>query len=502
MAPRDISGEHASTDPAALRARFLRSFPAISLAIFLSAVDQTIVATALPAIAAELGGVERVSWVVVAYLIAATCAAPVFGQLGDAFGRRRLLFVSVGVFLVGCVVCATAGSLPMLVAGRVVQGVGGGALLTMAQALIGEAVPPRERGRFQAYIAGTFAAAHSFGPVIGGLLTEQAGWRAIFLVTPPFALLCAVLALRLPRVAPARAGVPLRFDWLGLLLFVAFVGPTLFALDQARRVEAAALPWLAGLLALAAAVLWMLLRVERRVPDPILPLGLLSEPSVWRTNLMSALIGGALVGTIAFLPIYLQAVRGLSPAEVGLILLPLSAGGAVGAVFSGQMVARTGRGMVWPSFGVTIAAGLLVFMAFAAERLSLSLLPWLLGLIAVGFGTSYPVVQTTVQVAAGAEQLGAASASVAFSRNLGAATGTALLGAILFGVLALADGDVVALLPRLAAEGPALLNGLAPAQAALLRAELAEAFRVLFLGAAALAAMAAVLAMRVPLRRF
>jgi len=489
-------------EAAALRARFMRGFPAISLAIFLSAVDQTITATALPAIAADLGALERVSWIVVAYLVAATGAAPVFGQLGDVFGRLKLLYVGLGLFAAGAIGCALAPDLGTLVAARMLQGVGGGALYTLGQALIGEAVPPRERGRFQAYIAGTFAAASAFGPVAGGFITEWFGWRAVFYALLPLGVACVALSVRLPRVAPTRRERGLRFDWAGLALFIVMIGAALVALDRLRRMDFSALPLAALLLAVAGLAAWLLVRVERAARDPLLPLGMLGDPTIWRSLLLSALVGGAIVGTIAFLPLYLQAVRALSAGEAGLVLVPLSIGAALGAVFAGRMVARTGRGMVWPGFGLLAAALLMAAVALALGAFSPLVLSLLLGLVATGAGTSYPVVQTTVQAAAGRERLGAAAASVAFSRSLGAAAGAALMGAVLFGSLALGSGAAAEGLARLASEGPGALGALAPEAAVAIRDGLADAFRAMFLVAAALMLAASFLAWRVPMRRF
>ncbi|MBR0666295.1 MFS transporter [Roseomonas hellenica] len=493
-------GDDTSPDTAEARHRaFLRGFPAIALAIFVAAVDQTAAATALPAIAAEFAAVEQVSWVMVAYLVAGTCAAPAFGQLGDAFGRRRLLFVALGITFAGCLINAMAPSLAVLIGGRILQGIGGGALLTIAVSLIGEALPPRERGRFQGHIASIYASAATFGPVVGGFLTQHFGWRMIFLVLPPLALLAMALATRLPRQPPARQ-TRLRFDWLGLGLFLLVVAPALVALDQARRMDAATLPLAGALGLLAVAALVVLIAWEKRAPDPLLPIGLLTEPSIWRTNLLGACVFGALVGSIAFMPIFLQAVRGLSPATSGLVLLPLSVCGAVGAMFAGRMMLKTGRSMVWPGFGLTWAAAMLAAIALVAHVAPIWLLPVMLGATAVGFGTSFPVAQTTVQVAAGAARLGAAAASVQLSRNLGAATGTALLGAVLFGGLALAGGEVATLFSRVVA-APGLVATLPAEDAAGLKAALSAAFRAMFLTAAGFCAVAAVLSTRVPLRR-
>ncbi len=375
---------------AALRDRFMRAFPAVALVIFLAAIDQTIVATALPAIAAEMGGIEQASWIIVAYLVAATCAAPVFGQLGDAFGRRRLLFVALAVFFAGCAGCVLAPDLPTLVAARIVQGFGGGALLTLAQALIGEAVPPRERGRYQARIAGSYAFASAFGPVVGGYLTQEFGWRSIFVMLLPLAVLCAVLARRLPLVAAARGGAALRFDWAGLALFVVAVAAALVALDRARRLDPALLPAAALLAGVAVGAGLLLLRVERAARDPLLPLAMFAEASIWRAYAVSACVVGAQVGMISFLPVWLQTVRGFEPGPSGLMLLAMSVGGASGAFFAGRMVARTGFAMRWPALFLPAASLIWAVLALTADTLPMAAFVPLVALAAFGAGTSFP----------------------------------------------------------------------------------------------------------------
>jgi MFS family permease len=469
--------------------------------MFVGAMDQTMVATALPAIAGELGEVERVSWIIVAYLIAATIAAPVYGRLGDVFGRQRMLLVALGVHAAGALTCSLAPSLAALVGARVLQGFGGGGLIALAVALIGEQLPPRERGRFQAWIAACFIAASGFGPVAGGLLTQGFGWRAVFLAAPPLGLLAAWLAAT--RLAAERPEAPqgFRFDWAGTLLFGLFVAAALLALDRLQRLSLAALPGLAALAGLALLALWLLVRAERRAPDPLLPLGLLGDPVIWRTTGVAALVGGALVGLITFLPVYLQVVRGLAPGAVGLTLLPMTVSGGFGAMFAGRMMTRTGQAMLWPSIGLPVAALALAVVALGAGTMPVGVLPWLLGVAAVGFGTSFPVVQTVVQVAAGRRRLGIAAASVQFSRSLGAAAGTAALGTLLFAMLAASGGEAAGLFRRLLGEGAAAVAALDPAALAALRADLAGAFQAAFGLAAAMAAAAAVLCWRVPLRR-
>ena len=216
---------------------FLTVFPSIMLPMFLAAVDQTIVATALPAIAGSLGDVERVSWVVVSYLVANTIAAPVYGRLGDALGRKRMMFVALAVFIGASVLCALAGSILMLTAARLLQGAGGGGLMTLSQALIAEAVPPRQRGKYQGYLSGMYASAATFGPVAGGYLTEHFGWHSVFLVNVPLGVLAAVLVMRLP-VHPSRGG-RLQFDVLGTVFFAGFIAPLLLAMERAQHLDLA-----------------------------------------------------------------------------------------------------------------------------------------------------------------------------------------------------------------------------------------------------------------------
>ncbi len=237
LRPAGCPGRPPNPPPAAL---FFTVFPSIMLPMFLAAIDQTIVATALPAIAGSLGDVERVSWVVVSYLVATTIAAPVYGRLGDVLGRRRLLFVALALFIAASLACALAPSILLLTAARVLQGLGGGGLMTTSQALVGEVVPPRERGRYQGYLASIFVASSTFGPVAGGWLTQQFGWQSVFLVNLPLGRRRGLLALRLPR--RAGSGGRLQFDTLGVVLFAAFITPMLLALERLQRFDPASLP--------------------------------------------------------------------------------------------------------------------------------------------------------------------------------------------------------------------------------------------------------------------
>ena len=501
MPSRDAPPAPQPIPPAELRRLFFRVFPAVALAMFGAALDQTLVAAALPAIARNLGEVERISWVVVLYLVANTVAAPVYGRLGDAFGRRRMLLAALGFYAAGASFCAIAPSLAWLGLGRVVQGFGGGGLISLSVALIAEVVPPRERGRFQGWIAAVFTGASALGPVAGGFLTEHFGWRSVFMLQLPLSAVAAWLVVS--RLTAAAKGSPrgFAFDWPGLLLFALFVAPALLALDQARRMQPAPLAVAAGLALFAGVALWLLLRQERRAPDPLLPLGLLGDASIWRANLMTGLVSGAFIGCIAFLPIYLVTVRALSPSEVGLALLPLSACAGFGALIAGTGLARTGRTMLWPAIGLALAAAMLTALAIGGSGLSMSWLTVMLAACSLGFGTSFPMVQITVQVAAGRERLGSATASVQFSRSLGAAAGTALLGAVLFGALVIAPGDAATLFVALVDQGPMALAGLAPLARDNFQVEMQDAFRALFATAALLSAVASWMCTRVPLQK-
>src|ERR1700685_2172341 len=327
--------------PPSTSSLFVKVFPSIMLPMFLAVADQTIVATALPAIASGLGEIERASWVVVSYLIANTIAAPVYGRLGDTFGRRWMMIMALSIFMIGSVLCALAPNIELLTAFRVVQGFGGCGLMTLSQALIGESIPPRERGRYQGYLAGIAVSSNTFGPVAGGYLTQAFGWQSIFLINLPLRLLAMAFVFRIP----ARQGDRRRptFDSPGLVLFIFFVGPVILALEQVQRMQLSAMPMALALLAVGLISLGLLTWQERLTAAPLIPPKLFRQPSIWRADAMAALHGGALVSLITFLPIYLRAVRGASPGETGLILLPLTAGIGLGSLINRQVVSPARR---------------------------------------------------------------------------------------------------------------------------------------------------------------
>lgn len=468
--------------------------------MYMAVQDQTIVASALPAIAGSLGDVERISWVVVAYLVAATIAAPVYGYLGDVFGRRRLMFAALGVFMCSSVLCALAPSIPWLAAARALQGLGGGGLMSLSQALIGEIVPPRQRGHYQAYLATVATVAAVLGPVVGGFMTQHMGWRSVFLFNLPLVCIALLMVFRLPaRAGARRAGFS--FDTAGLLFFVAFVVPVLMALETARKFDRGSLMLIAALLALALCSFLLLLRQEKRAASPLLPIDMFRQTAIWKGNMLAICHGAVLTPLVAFLPIYFRVAHGASASQTGMLLLPISVFIGVGSIITGRLVSRTGRTMIWPTFG--LGMGTICFAVFAAALLYLDL-HWLMVILGVAsffLGTVMAVVQVTVQTEAGRKFVGAAAGSVQFSRTVGAAFGTALLATVLFATLAATDPEAASLFAGIINTGPSALDGLSAARRVVIEAEIASAFRAAFLMLVVFCGAGAYLAATNPSRR-
>jgi EmrB/QacA subfamily drug resistance transporter len=478
---------------------FFQVFPSLMLPMFLGVVDQTIVATALPAISADLGEVQRLSWVVVAYLIANTMAAPVYGRMGDVLGRRRMLLTALAIMIVASLFCALAPSMLALTAARALQGLGGGGLMTLSHSLVGEVVPPRERARYQGYIAAVVVCSNCFGPLAGGVLTQLFGWRSVFLINLPLGVAAAMIVRRLPARRPQgeRAG----FDGLGLAYFVAFVLPALLALEQIQRFRWSLVPLVGALVVVSLGALTLLLRRERRHDAPMIPIALLERAVMWRSGALSACHGAALVSLITFLPLYLRVVRGTSASETGLLLLPIAVGIGVGSLTTGRLVSKTGRTMVFPSVALIVAAILMLGFALTLPILTFGQISLLLGVSAFFMGSVMGVVQVTVQNAAGPTMLGAAAGSVNFSRSIGASFGTTLVSALLFSDLSATDGGAAHAFAGLVGLGPAALDGVPAAARATILAAVAGTFRLVFLLIATYVAAGAILAWFVPARR-
>jgi EmrB/QacA subfamily drug resistance transporter len=467
------------------------------LPLFIGIMDQTIVATALPTIAARLGNVNLIAWVVAGYLIATAIAAPVYGRIGDAFGRRRMMVVALSVSVAGSVLCALSVSIEMLIAARLLQGIGGGGLITLSQALIGQSVAPRDRARYQGYLASISVVASTVGPVVGGLLTQHFGWRAIFVFNLPFLALAMALVMRLPaRTTPFER---FRFDFPGLLLLAMFISSLLIFVQQTRQLEDMNLSLAAALVVIAAVSVTLLFVRERRATSPLLPLPLLRNPNIWRCNAIAFFHGALFVSLLSFIPLYLRAVRGASPSEIGLFMLPMTVGVGIGSTVIGQLVSRTGRTAVFPTIGLPIAAVMVLLLSVVADLVSPIELSWYLGVVSFFLGFVMGVVQVTIQVESG-KLLGTAVAALQLSRSLGAATGTAVVGTVLFAAIAATGTEVTSDLQAILQGSGDALAKLGDAAVATIRANVSVAFHSVYLTVGAFGVISALMAWTMPRR--
>jgi EmrB/QacA subfamily drug resistance transporter len=477
----------------------LTVFPPIMLPVFLAVADQTIVAASLPAIAAALGDVQRVSWIVLAYLVANMVAAPVYGWLGDVLGRRRLLLSALSLFIAASGLCAVSGSILSLTLARALQGLGGGGLMVLSQALIGESVPASKRGQYQGYLSAVIVCASTFGPVAGGFLTQSFGWPVVFLINLPLGLIAIVLARRLKIVT--RPAVAPQFDLPGLTLFVVFIVPLLLAVEDMQQFDPTMISSIAVLFAVSIAALIALLWHELRTPQPLFALRMLRKSGMWHANAMAACSGALLVSEVTLLPIYLHVIGGASPGQIGVLMLPLTATVGIGSLITGGLVSRTGRLALFPSVGQAITALTLVMLAFSAPRLGIWGVPAVLAFAAIFQGTAMPVAQITAQSLAGPKMLGGAAAAVQLARSIGSAVGVALVGAVLFGLLSHAGPQVQSLFKMLVKSGPSAISFLPEEGRTILQVAVTDAFRGAFLAIAVFAMTSAVVAWITPTRR-
>ena len=404
-------------------------FAAVVLAMLPAVLDQTILATALPTIAADLGRLSDVSWVVTAYVVAAAATTPLWGKLGDRRGRKPMLELSLAMFLAASAACGLATDIAMLVAFRAVQGVAAGGLMSLAMAAVGDLVSPRERGRYQGYIASVFAAATIAGPLVGGLLVDHASWRWVFYVNLPLGIAAlAGLRLRLPAPEPAPATGPL--DVAGAALLAAATSCLMLACIWGGDRYAWTSPE-TGALAAGAAAFGIALAVrERRAADPVVPLGLLRTRTVAVASAALFLATAALFAVNVFVPLLLQTTTGASPTEAGLLLVPAMLGITVSTWLAGRAIERTGRYKRYPLIGLGLMTAALAGLALAAGHPSWMSVGAGLAVFGLGFGMVGQVLITAVQNDVDRCELGTAMATTTFFRGLGGAVGAAVLGAV------------------------------------------------------------------------
>lgn len=441
------------------RARFLALFSAVMLPMFMAAVDQTLLATATPVIAHELGALADTSWIAVGYLLAATVMAPVYGRAGDRLGRRNVLLAALAVFAMGSLACGLAQSMHTLIAARVLQGLGGGGLMVTSQALIGELVPPRERPRFQGYFAIVFTASSVGGPVLGGFVVNHASWRWLFFANLPLCLLAAWRVAKLPRPAPGSTSRDAPLDPMGLVLFVIAAVATLLWLSLAGHRFALLSPVSGVLLVLALGGAFALWRQQRRRAHPFLPLDVLRLPGVPAVCATVACFAAAMFALVFLLPIYLQLGLHASAASAGLQLLPLTGGLVLGAVINGRYTARAGMVGRTPPWGLGAAALAMAGLALLPPSAAATTVA--AAVCGLGFGTVMPNAQLSVQLIGGRARLGASAALLALSRSAGASFGTAAFGGLAFALMHMGPGPKGGAVGALsaAASAQAVLNG-------------------------------------------
>ncbi|MEA2479160.1 MAG: hypothetical protein QOJ07_1082, partial [Thermoleophilaceae bacterium] len=407
--------ESPSSSPSAPDPAVRLAFAALVGAMLPAVLDQTILATALPTIASDLGRLTDVSWLVTAYVVAATASTPLWGKLGDRLGRGRLLQVALGWFVLASAACGLAQDMTQLIVLRGVQGIAAGGLMTLAMAAVGDLVAPRERGRYQGYIAATFAGATVLGPLVGGALVDGAGWRWVFYVNLPVGALALVgLAAKLPaaRVERARS----RLDLSGAVLLVGATVALMLACVWGGERYGWGSAEVVGLFAVAAAGAAGFVLRERRAADPLVPLALLARPAVAVASVALFLTTAALFAVVVFVPLFLQRVTGASPTGAGLLLVPMMLGTTISTNVAGRRIARTGRYKRYPILGLgMMSAALFALAALAGER-SAALTLIVLALFGLGFGLVTQVLVVAVQNGVDRRELGTATAASSFFR--------------------------------------------------------------------------------------
>jgi len=478
------------------------TFGALSLALLLAALDQTIVSTALPTIVGELGGLTHLSWVVTAYLLSSTVVTPLYGKFGDLYGRKIVLQVAIVVFLIGSALCGLSQNMLELILFRGLQGIGGGGLIVSTIAVVGDLIPPRERGRYQGLFGGVFGLATIIGPLLGGFFVDHLTWRWIFYINLPTGLLAlAVIAAALPaRPSPRRQ----RIDYPGAALLTLALTAVILVTSLGGNTFAWSSPFVTGMSAAALVGGAVFVAVEARSREPILSLDLFGNRTFSITCAVGLIVGLALFGSVTYLPIHLQLVKGESPTGSGLQLMPMMLGMLVTSVVSGRLISRFGRYKPFPIAGtILMTVGLLLM-----SRISVETSVWETSadalVLGLGMGMIMQVLILAVQNSVDYDHLGVATSGATLFRSIGGALGVAIFGAIF--AHALQSALAAALPPGTTfptAATPAALQALPPDIVSVYLRAIVGALRFVFQVAAAIAALAFLLSLglrEIPLR--
>ncbi|MEU9704267.1 MFS transporter [Streptomyces sp. NPDC047981] len=415
---------------------------ALLLGMLLAALDQTIVSTALPTIVSELGGMEHLSWVVTAYMLASTAATPLWGKLGDQYGRKKLFQAAIVIFLIGSALCGIAQNMPQLIGFRALQGLGGGGLMVLSMAIVGDLVSPRERGKYQGLFGAVFGATSVLGPLLGGLFTEHLSWRWVFYINLPIGVVALFVIAAVLHI-PVR-GTRHRIDYLGTFLIASVATCLVLVASLGGTTWDWGSPQIIGLAVLGAVLLVWFVYVEGRAAEPVLPLKLFRIRTFSLVSVISFIVGFAMFGAMTYLPTFLQVVQGVTPTASGVHMLPMVLGMLITSTASGQIVSRTGRWKVFPIAGTGITALGLLLLNELTETSSTWEMSAYFFVFGAGLGLVMQVLVLVVQNAVAYEDLGVATSGATFFRSIGASFGVAVFGTIFTNRLRTKLDDVLA----------------------------------------------------------
>jgi len=418
----------------------------LMLGMFLAALDQTIVSTALPTIVGDFHRTDLLSWVITAYLLTSTAATPLWGKAGDLYGRKRVFQLAIVVFLVGSVLCGAAQNMYQLIAFRGIQGIGGGGLISLVFAIIGDVIPPRERGRYQGYFGGVFGLSSVVGPLAGGFFVDNTSWRYIFYINLPLGILALIVTNRVLKLPFVKREV--KIDWAGAGLLVSGVSSILLATQSGGKDYPWGSPQIIGLFALGAAFVVGFVLREKVAPEPILPLRLFRMQFFSVVAVIAFISGVAMFGALAFLPQYLQLVHGQSATASGLMLLPLLVGILGCSIGSGRYISATGNYRWFPVVGTAIVAVGLGLLSHVGAHTSLTVIGLYVFVFGAGLGLFMQVLVIAVQNSVERRDLGVGTSSVTFFRSMGGTIGASAFGAVLINRLGVELPARLAMVPR------------------------------------------------------